>query len=216
MNFDYKNMETYQYFVAAGAGLVVIALLLYCFKGKKIRVSAFFATTLGALALGFGIGIITLGAAGYHWEEQTKDEGKEKAPANAQANPRDKKNPNQGQNQKKGDTISARLQLAAYITKLNQLTTAPSIDLGDRKAKVAEQLKDLDTLDTLTNEDAEARLKALRELFKADEATLQAAGLDLQRAGVVGKGKNADPANPFKSEANKAALNALGERASKN
>lgn len=215
MNFDYKNMETYHYFIAGGAGLVVIALLLCLFKGRKIKVSAFFATTLGALALGFGIGVITLGAAGYHWEEQKQDEAQAKAAANT-PNPKGKKSADQNPNPKKNaNAVSAKLQLAALIVKLNQITETPlTINLGDRKGKVAEQLKDLDTKEMLTNEEAETRLKALKETLDKDYATLTAAGLDLDRAGAVGKKE--PPANPFTNEANKTALKALQERLAKN
>jgi hypothetical protein len=217
MNFDFKNMETYHYFIAGGAGLVVIAILLYFLKGKKVKVSAFFATTIGAIALGFGIGVITLGAAGYHWEEQDKDEPREKAPPNSAQAPKQKnQNPNPKNKDKGGgNTPSAKLQLAAYIVKLNQLTEAPlTINLADRKAKVAEQLKDLDSIEMLSNEEAQTRLNALKEVLDKDNATLDAAGLDLARAGAVGKGKE-PPANPFKDGTNKTALNALRERLGK-
>jgi hypothetical protein len=215
MNFDFKNMETYRYFIVGGAGLVVIAILLYLLKGKRIKVSAFFATTIGAIALGFGIGVITLGAAGYHWEDQKDEEPQVKAPNNAGGgNPEPKKgqNPNP---KKGGNAASAKLQLAAYVVKLNQLTETPlTINLADRKAKVAEQLKDLDTVEMLSNDDAQTRLNALKEVLDKDNATLDAAGLDLARAGTVGKGKE-PPANPFKDGTNKTALNALRERLSK-
>ena len=213
MNFDLKNMETYHYFILGGGGLVVIAILLYLLKGTKLKVSAFFATTLGAAALGFGAGVITLGAVGYNWKDKEKEE---KAAADQAANRQggggQQPRKNQGGQAPKKNTASAKLQLAALIVKLNQLTdNSLTIRLDDRKAKVAEQLKDLDTMESVSEEIADARLKSLLELLKPDDKALTEAGFDLARSGVVGKGKG-PPANPFTSTTNKAALKALQER----
>ncbi len=214
MNFDLKNMETYHYFIAGGGGLVIVAILLYFLKGKKLKVSAFVATTVGCLVVGFGAGILTLAGMGYQWTEQPKEESASPKGARMDSTTPKKQ---EGGGSKKNITpaASAKLQLAALVVKLNQLSEKPlSINLEDRQAKIAEQLKDLDTLETLTEDDAKARLKAMTVLLKSDQATLDATGLDLNRAGTVGKGKEPPP-NPFTNDPNKSALKALQERVSK-
>lgn len=215
MNIDFKNMETYQYFVMGGAGLVVVSILLYFLKGSKLKISAFPAAIIGSLVVGFGAGMITLASLGYNWNQ--KPSGDNPGPAQGGTVPQmgvpggGKKD---GPGQKKASP-SAKLQLAALVVKLNQLTGKTlMIDLGDRKAKVAEQLKDLDTLETLSDEAADARVQALMELLKPDENTLTSAGFNLNFAGTVGKGKE-PPANPFTTETNKGALKALQDRVSK-
>lgn len=226
MNIDFKNMETYHYFIAGGAGLVVISILLYFLKGSKVRVSAFPAAIIGSIALGFGAGVVTLGMLGYNWKEKEKEQAQAGAPpagggmggggmGGGMGGGIGGGGKGGGGGGGKAAAPSAKLQLAALVVKLNQLTGKTlTIDVGDRKAKVAEQLKDLDTIETLNDEAAEAKVKALMELFKPEESTLTSAGFNLNFAGNVGKGKE-PPANPFTTETNKAALKALQERVSK-
>lgn len=70
MNFDFKSMETYRYLMMGGGGLLILAILVYSLTGKKGRVAAFVAAIVGSLAVGFGAGIVTLGANGYHWDRK--------------------------------------------------------------------------------------------------------------------------------------------------
>ena len=70
MNFDFKSMETYHYLMMGGGGLLFLAILVYSLTGKKGRVAAFAAAIIGSLAVGFGTGIVALGANGYHWDRK--------------------------------------------------------------------------------------------------------------------------------------------------
>src|SRR5258708_1280423 len=52
MNFDWKNMETYQYFVAGGAAVGILAILGYFFSAGKVRLPAIIAASLSFLVVG--------------------------------------------------------------------------------------------------------------------------------------------------------------------
>jgi hypothetical protein len=70
MNFDFKSMATYHYLMMGGGGLLILAILVYALTGRKGRVAAFAAAIIGSLAVGFGTGIVALGANGYHWDRK--------------------------------------------------------------------------------------------------------------------------------------------------
>jgi hypothetical protein len=69
-----KPGELQFYLIVGGAALVVLALLLYFLPLRRLRVPAVFGCSLGALALGFGLGVGALIASGYHKEDAEKRE----------------------------------------------------------------------------------------------------------------------------------------------
>jgi hypothetical protein len=71
MNVDFKNLEFHQYLIIGAAALVIVSVLLYFLKGRKLKISPFAATIMGCLALGFGAGVVTLASVGYDWNEKT-------------------------------------------------------------------------------------------------------------------------------------------------
>jgi hypothetical protein len=70
MNIDFKSMETYHYLMMGGGGLLILAVLVYSLTGKKGKILAFAAAIIASLAVGFGGGIVSIGAVGYHWDRK--------------------------------------------------------------------------------------------------------------------------------------------------
>jgi hypothetical protein len=107
------------------------------------------------------------------------------------------------------------MQLAALVTKLDQLTRKPlAVTLSDdQKARLREQLQGLDEKETLDDEEAQKRLDAILEVVKGDKETLQAAGY--RWPGEGGGGRPMDVPNPFKEGPNADHLKSLQEEASK-
>ena len=221
MDIDFKNMQTYHYFMIGGGGLVLIAIILYFLKGKTVKVSAFFATTLGCLAVGFGAGIVTLAALGYNWN--VKERPEQPPPAAPPGGMPAGMAPmgggmggkgdgaNKGGGKKGGGGPSSKIQLVSLVTRLNQLTGPPlKIELNDeRKSEVAEQLKDLHSLEELSDDVATQRLNALLDIFKDDRPTLEKAGFSM---GGSGLGALAKEKNPFNTDAVKDVLKSMQER----
>jgi hypothetical protein len=112
-----------------------------------------------------------------------------------------------------GKGPSAKIQLNTLITKLDLLTQKPlTVKLdAEQKKQVAENLKGLDTLDELTDEDAKKRLDGLLEAVKDHKETLQAAGFRWPDSGPAGLPLDMTK-NPFRMEPNSKHLQALEER----
>src|SRR5438876_1310244 len=65
---DWTKWELYHYLIAAGVVVVVLALILYFIPGFRIKMPAIAVAGLGCLAVGLGIGMVTMVALGYHLE----------------------------------------------------------------------------------------------------------------------------------------------------
>ncbi len=102
-------------------------------------------------------------------------------------------------------------QLVSLVNKLDLLTRKPlSVSLNEeQKKQVRERLKGLESLETISEEEAKTRLDALLESLKDQKETLEAAGY---RWPGQGFSRPADVPNPFKDQKNAQALSALQER----
>jgi hypothetical protein len=239
MNFDFKNMETYHYFIYGGAAVAVIAVLLYFVAGGKLRLPAVFAAGLSCLVLGVGAGVVLLGALGYNWNEKPKSE------ASADGQPAGDPSKGSGKGPAKGPggfgkgpggfgggpggggpglvAPSSKAQLTSLVRQLNTLSEKPlTVTLNDdQKKKIAEQIKDLGAMESLSEDEAKKRVEALEEVVKADRPSLSAVGYrwsgEMPKGGgggFGGKGKDA-PANPFKEGSAKESLETLLKRVEK-
>jgi hypothetical protein len=228
MNFDFKNMQTYQWFVIIGAGVAVLALLLYFLKGARVKLPAIVAASLGSLAVGVGAGVMLLGALGYNWNEKPRESGEQEqaqgGPPGGGGMPKmggPPGMPKMGGPPGKGggNQAVAKPQLVSLINKLNLLTEKPlAVSLNaDKKKKIDEQIKDLGTLDDLTEDEAKKRVEAIHEVVKDDRATLEAAGYrwTTGKGGGGGFGGGKSAPNPFKGGNDAKALQGLQERVEK-
>ena len=110
---------------------------------------------------------------------------------------------------------SARGQLITLITKLDVLTNAPlSVTLADdQKTAVAEQIKGLEAMNSLPDDEAQKRFDALIEILTNHKDTLVAVGVRWPGgAGPGGGGFQPPSGNPFKDEPNAKVLKALQDR----
>jgi hypothetical protein len=119
----------------------------------------------------------------------------------------------------KGPT--AKTQLSNLVTKLDALTEKPltvTLD-ADQKKQIAEQLKGLDGMEELSEEEAKQRLDAILSVLKDQKRPLEATGFSWPGAGGGGGGGGGfgqpQPPNPFKVEANGKHLQSLQERLEK-
>jgi len=120
----------------------------------------------------------------------------------------------------KGPT--AKAQLNTLVAKLDALTEKPltvTLD-ADQKKQIAEQLKGLDAMEELSDEEAKQRLDAILNVLKDQKQPLQATGFNWPGAGGGGGGGGGgfgqpQPLNPFKLEANGKHLQSLQERLEK-
>jgi hypothetical protein len=107
---------------------------------------------------------------------------------------------------------NSKAQLAALVTKLDQLSGKPlQLTLSaEQKQKVGEQLQKLDEEKELKDDDAKKRLDTLLTLLTDQRATLEAAGYRWPGAGQGGGGRPpAEQPNPFTEEANAHHLKSL-------
>jgi hypothetical protein len=113
---------------------------------------------------------------------------------------------------------NSKVLLARLISKLEVLTQKPLIIQldDDKQKKLAEQLKGLEGMDELSEEEAKNRLEAILALVKEDKETLKAAGYQWPgeapaggAGGGLGGGRPADVPNPFKEGDNNKHLKSL-------
>lgn len=221
MNFDFKNMETYHYFIGGGAIVAVLALVLYFVAGGKLKLPAIVAASLASLAVGVGAGVVLLGALGYNWNEKPKQEDAtppgdqaEGPPGGMTGGPQ----PKRKEQPKQDPGTVAKAQLVQLVGKLNQLVEKPpTVTLTDeKKQKIAAQIEDLGGLDAVSGDEAIKRVEALHEAVKDDKPSLEAVGYRFapgKGGGGGGFGRPKElPPNPFKDAGNKEALESLLKR----
>jgi hypothetical protein len=107
---------------------------------------------------------------------------------------------------------SAKAQLNDLVAKLDVLTRKPltvTLD-AEQKKQVAESLKELDTMEDLSEETAKERLDSLLEALKDHRETLEFAGV--RWPGSVRGQPGLTPTNPFKVEPGEQHLQSLNER----
>jgi hypothetical protein len=116
-----------------------------------------------------------------------------------------------------GFAPSSKNQLAALVTKLDQLTHKPlTISFSEEKrAKLGEQLVGLEKKEELSEVEAKERLDAILEIMKDDRPTLEAAGYRWPAQGGGGFRPPPNDPNPFTSEENSKHLKSLQEQVAK-
>lgn len=108
---------------------------------------------------------------------------------------------------------SPKTQLGTLVARLDALTQKPltiSLD-ADQKKQVATNLKGLDQMDSLSDEDAKKRLDGLLAAVKDHKDTLEKTGFRWPGEPAMGPPPGIVP-NPFKFEPNSKHLQALEER----
>jgi hypothetical protein len=98
-------------------------------------------------------------------------------------------------------------RLVALVTRLDQATRKPLSLSAEQRSKLREQLQGLDATANLSDEEAQKRLDAIREIVKGNEEALNAAG----GGGRGGAGPAIAPpvSNPFVMPPNRDHLEAL-------
>jgi hypothetical protein len=66
---DLTNMEFYEYLAIGGVVLVILAVILYFFKGGKLEMPAIVTSSVGGLVAGIALGVLLLASFGYHWDQ---------------------------------------------------------------------------------------------------------------------------------------------------
>jgi hypothetical protein len=231
-----KTWEFYHYLIAAGIVVTVLALILYLIPALRIKMPAIALCSLGCLAAGLGIGMVTLVALGYQNPQKSnataptitdepagdvqmtkrKGGGMMKMSMGGMKGGGMKGAGMGGMMMGGGRGPNSKSQLAALVDKLDVLTNKPlAIELTpEKKAKVAELLQGLDQKEELSEEDAQKKLDELTDQLKEHKSTLEAAGYRWPGEGGGGRGGGNAP-NPFKEEANSQHLKALQERLAK-
>jgi hypothetical protein len=203
---NWTDMQFYHYLIAAGAVVVVAALVLYFTPISRLKVPAILMGIAGGLGVGTALGVIAMGALGYHWEARPA------AAAAAGQSPG-----GMGAGMRRGSLGGPRAgapgggggrggpnpknQLVSLITKLDLVTSNGGLKVTmdpEQRRKVREQIQKLEDVKDLSNEDAKAKYDAVLEVLNEEQKkTLTEAGANLgQRGGTRGGGD--PPPNPFK------------------
>jgi hypothetical protein len=240
---DISKWQLYNYLIAGGIGVTVLALLLYLIPGLRLKMPAIIVSSLACLVAGLGLGMLVMVSMGYQLERRAAPAGEEggagamdgaKMAAMMAKGGMGKGDMGKGDMGKGGmgkggmgkggmgggmggGGAQPKAQLAGLVDKLDLLTARPlAIQLTDeQRAKIAEQLKGLDEAKDLTDEEAKKRLDALMETLKPYRETLEAAGYRWPGAGGGGGQQPPPPPNPFMEEKNNKHLKELQERLTK-
>lgn len=227
---DWNNIQTWHCFAIIGGGVLVLGVILHFLPIGKFKIPSVITASFGALGLGLSLGITFMAGLGYKpFAPETPagdtQPGPEVKVGGAGPPGRGKVGGGPGGPQAPkgkgggGGAVSPRLQLASLVTALDSLSEGPiTINLSeeDRKA-IADQLKDLDRMTEIREEEAKAKLEAIQAIVLKDQKSLEKVGY---RWVFDGKTANRtypkDSPNPFKEEAEADRLKSLLERLSKN
>ena len=230
---DISKWQLYNYLIAGGIGVTVLALLLYLIPGLRLKMPAIIVSSLACLVAGLGLGMLVMVSMGYQLERPAAPAAEEGGPGGMGGGKMAAmmgKGGMGGGGMGKGGMgkggmgggmggggAQPKAQLAGLVDKLDLLTAKPlAIQLTDeQRAKIAEQLKGLDQAKELTDEEAKKKLDALTETLKPYRETLEAAGYRWPGAGGGGGRQPPPPPNPFMEEKNNKHLKDLQDRLTK-
>jgi hypothetical protein len=207
----WQNMTTYTYLAIAGSVIVLFASGLYALPGRRLKVPAIGLSIIGSLGIGLGLGVILMGAIGYHWEKQQQPPVSFRTPELGVIGPPPRAGARQGP-----EGGANKAQLAALVGKLDLLTEKQlTIHLSDeQRNELNELLKGLADADELSDEDAKLKIDNLHKILQEQRATLEAVGYSWsgQRGGRGGLPGVDAPSNPFKTDQDANHLKRLTER----
>ena len=220
---DFSKWQLYNYLIAGGIGVTVLALLLYLIPGLRLKMPAIIVSSLACLVAGLGLGMLVMVSMGYQLERPAAPAAEEGGPGGMGGGKMAAMMGKGGMGGMGGGMggmgggAQPKAQLAGLVDKLDLLTAKPlAIQLTDeQRAKIAEQLKGLDQAKELTDEEAKKKLDALTETLKPYRETLEAAGYRWPGAGGGGGRQPPPPPNPFMEEKNNKHLKELQERLTK-
>lgn len=203
---DLMNWEQWEWFhwlMAGGGAVAIVALVLY-FAAPRLSLPAGIASTLAAFAFGVGAGAVGLTALGYEQRHSPSRDADAEPDAGGKGPPKGMGGMPPGGmggpggmagpggmmgkggggfgggfgGKGKGKGPSPKTQLAALVTKLEQLTDK-NLTLTfseDERQALLKNLADLPKLEELEDKVAEERLKALLAVVEKQRGTLEAAG----------------------------------------
>ncbi|HEV3258678.1 MAG TPA: hypothetical protein VG013_17515 [Gemmataceae bacterium] len=219
--FTWDQLELQHYLAVGGGVIAVVAVVCYFGGGARIRVPAAAAGFVGAVAAGFGLGVITMVACGYHWNVApvtTPTSAGAGTPGGGMA----------GGGMGGGGTPrsapagrdrapTARDQLVSLVDKLNLLLLPLDLELtAKQKALIRQQLKSIPQSNQLSDDEAKAKLDVLHDTLKYKRGVLSLVGYDwTEPVGGKGGGKGEKPLNPFMRLPAETNLRSLQERLAK-
>lgn len=175
----------------------------------SLRVPAIITSSIVFFLIGIAAGMGAMLLYGYHWEPQSGERTANSQPPGGGGGgpkmtgmPGGPGMPGGGGKGKGKQGPSSKAQLAALIAKLDQLTEKPlQVTLSaEQKKNVGEQLKGLDEMEELSDDEAKKRLDALLEIVADQRDIMEAAGYRWPgQGGFGGFGgkKGPESANPF-------------------
>jgi hypothetical protein len=224
-------LDLQSYLILGGVAVILIALLFYLLPISKTKMPAILASSLGALALGTGLGMVAMAGFGYRLpapkastagsEETTIDPRTKSMQSMLKGKGGDMAKGSGGGMSKGGATKggrgpapSAKSQLASLVAKLDLLTgKALTLDLSKgEKGKVAEQLKGLEESKELSEDEAKQKLDTLLDVLKSHKETFEAAGYRWPGQPDGGSRPAAGAGNPFQEKENAQHLKSLQGR----
>jgi hypothetical protein len=226
-----NDLQTWQYVVIGGVGVLVLSFILYFLPVKKLKIPGVLTAAVGGLAIGLATGVIWLAGMGYkpHADEQPSADSKGGDSPAAQQMAKGGGMPKGGGGPKGGGfgggaPPGPRVQLVTLINTLDRFVDQPvalTLTADDRSA-IATQLKGLDKAGSISDDDAKAKLEAILKVVEKDRRALEAIGYRWPSPDGKGPPKGGfggpppkDSPNPFREEPNTEHLKSLQGRLEK-
>src|SRR5437868_8516975 len=74
---DISKWQLYNYLIAGGIGVTVLALLLYLIPGLRLKMPAIIVSSLACLVAGLGLGMLVMVSMGYQLERPAAPAGEQ-------------------------------------------------------------------------------------------------------------------------------------------
>jgi hypothetical protein len=212
------DMHLFLYLAIGGGLAVALALVLHYAPTSGGKVPGIIVGILGGLLAGVGLGVLAMGAFGWHWVPQEISSGATLGPpptaGQVSGGPPGGMMAAKGGGGRGGNRgPNHKAQLASLINKLDVLThQSLKVSLSaEQKTKLRDLIQKLDESKELSDNEAEAKLKDLSQILNEDQRkTLEAAGYRWPGQGGDGRGGSPTPSpNPFTEGENKEHLKSL-------
>lgn len=228
---DLSDLHVWHYGLIIGGAILVLGLVLYLLGVRKIAVAPVVPAGFAGLAVGLAVGVIWLAGFGYKPVDTGADEPAAEGAAKGGAAPKAGGMPKGGGGKgggfpKGGPGGGAppgpRAQLLNLINALDVLVDRP-VAVGlttEERAAIASQLRGLDAAAEIKDDEAKAKVDAIRKVLEKDRKSLEAIGYRWEAPAAPKSVADAPPSpeavlaspNPFKAPQTAAKLQSLRER----
>jgi hypothetical protein len=225
---DWPELSWYVYLAVGSAVAILLALGMHYAPVTQKKIPTVVLGIVGGLGLGATLALIYMMGFGWRHYAQHYEQEHDGPPPGAPAPQANGGGPRGGGGApgmggqrgggRGGRRANPKADLASLVAKLDLMThERPTLKLdAEQKRKILEQLKTVDKVDALLENEAKDAIVGIQKILKDQRKTLEDIGYHWTEEGEEEKPPPLNPPNPFKTEPGRDHLQALRNQLEKN